>query len=801
MRSVRRPFRLGALLAPLCWGALEGTSRAAEPTAAKAPNPTLTRPVAKGPLDVAYPEGASGEGRVTLELVLDEHGTVTGVSVLAGDEPFATAAESAARSFQFEPARRGDLAVSAKIRVEVVFTPPPAPEPVEEPPSATAAPVAVAPKPAARAPKARVATGETEAVEITVQGDRPEPATQSFGRAEVRQLPGTFGDPFRAIEVMPGVVPIATGVPFFFVRGSPPGNVGYFLDGIRVPLLYHAALGPSVIHPGLVERVDLYSGGYPARYGRFAGGIVAAETTEPHGPLHGEASIRIFDAGLLAEAPFANGRGTALVAGRYSYTAAILSLIAPEVELAYWDYQGRFYYNLSRELRVGVFAFGAYDKFLAEDDEGELQGAATQFHRVDLRAEYHPTAATEARLAITLGSDLTESPGDDGEAATTLRDRLFGARVLLDHRVSPELELRSGADVAVDQYRITFGGAFENNQHRREVFGTRRDLATGLWADAVWEFAPGMRVTPGVRLDVYASRGTALLAIDPRISASFAVHERVTLEHTFGVARQPPSFVVPIPGFQLSDLEDGLQRSLQSSAGVIVRPGRSWQLNATAFHNVFLNLTDSLGSELARDDAELTGDRQNEPDSRVLGQAYGLELSARRPLTEHLAGYFAYTLSRSIRSYGGAKAVAAFDRPHVLHAAGAYDLGRRWRAGARLTAYSGMPAEREGEQRRFDNEPDSGRFGNDNDSGISNGEPDTRPRGKFDRAPPFFRLDLRLEKNWLIGSQGANLSLVAELLNATMSREVLEYECRPAGCSGDVIGPVTIPSLGVEGFF
>ncbi len=66
-----------------------------------------------------------------------------------------------------------------------------------------------------------------------------------------------------------------------------------------------------------------------------------------------------------------------------------MSLIAPEVELAYWDYQGRFYYNLSRELRVGVFAFGAYDKFLAEDEEGELQGAATQFHRVDLRAEYH----------------------------------------------------------------------------------------------------------------------------------------------------------------------------------------------------------------------------------------------------------------------------------------------------------------------------------------------------------------------------------------------------------------------------
>ncbi len=144
-----------------------------------------------------------------------------------------------------------------------------------------------------------------------------------------------------------------------------------------------------------------------------------------------------------------------------------------------------------------------------------------------------------------------------------------------------------------------------------------------------------MRVTPGVRLDVYASRGAALLAIDPRISASFAVHKRVTLEHTFGIARQPPSFVVPIPGFQLSDLEDGLQRSLQSSAGVIVRPGRSWQLNATAFHNVFLNLTDSLGSELARDDAELTGDRQNE--ARLARARPGLRPRAQRAPPAHRA--------------------------------------------------------------------------------------------------------------------------------------------------------------------
>jgi hypothetical protein len=120
------------------------------------------------------------------------------------------------RRWTFDPALRGGRAVAARIRMEVAFEPP---TPVESPPDA---PV---PKP----PDAPVATPAVE--EVTVHGQRVAPGATSMGRAEVRQLPGAFGDPFRAIEALPGVTPIVSGLPFFYVRGAPPGNVGYFLDG------------------------------------------------------------------------------------------------------------------------------------------------------------------------------------------------------------------------------------------------------------------------------------------------------------------------------------------------------------------------------------------------------------------------------------------------------------------------------------------------------------------------------------------------------------------------------------------
>jgi hypothetical protein len=59
------------------------------------------------------------------------------------------------------------------------------------------------------------------------------------------------------------------------------------------------------------------------------------------------------------------------------------------------------------------------------------------------------------------------------------------------------------------------------------------------------------------------------------------------------------------------------------------------------------------------------------------------------------------------------------------------------------------------------------------------------------RAAPFFRLDLRLEKRWTVGER-AWLSFVAEVMNSTLSKESF---------AGQDVGPITIPSLGLEAGF
>jgi TonB family protein len=370
----------------------------------------IERPV---PIDtpVSYPPGAHGAGRVVLHVVIDREGHVVSAEVIEGDEPFGSAALEAARGWRFAPAQKDGRPVAAKVRFEARFEEQaaevPSSSPPEESSGAAAAPSAIdrrppsAPVPAGAAPAPAPQTPNRPsegAVEVVVLGERTAPDAQSFTRAEAREIPGTFGDPLRAIEALPGITPVVSGLPYFYVRGAPPGNVGYFVDGVRIPLLWHAFVGPSVLHPSTISEVTLHRGGYPARYGRYAGAIITADTITPPARLGGETSIRVIDAGTMVSAPLSSdGTSAASVAGRYAYTGPVISAVTSRLALGYWDYQALGRYDLGSSDRLGVLVFGARDSLRITNH----WDSSTEFHRIDPRFEHDFSESSSVRVAAT----------------------------------------------------------------------------------------------------------------------------------------------------------------------------------------------------------------------------------------------------------------------------------------------------------------------------------------------------------------------------------------------------------------
>jgi TonB family protein len=711
----------------------------------------IVAPTRLDPEPVPYPPGATGDAAVVLQLTLQTDGTVERVVVQSGDAPFAEAARLAAERWRFTPATRNGIPVRAKIAARVAFHPPAPPEApaAAETPASTAAPAETSANPPA--PKAPPA----DAVEVRVVGEgREELGSTHIPRHETRLVPGAFADPFRVVEVLPGVAPILSGIPYFTVRGAPPGDVGYSIDGVRVPLLFHVGAGPSVIAPGFVDRVDLYPGVYPARFGRAAAGIMAGETTPPGDVARGEGQARVFDAGGMVEQPFADKRANVAFGGRYGYTGALLSLVAPDYDLAYWDYQARAAYKLTENDRLTVFAFGASD-FLRNKVLARTL-FDVQFHRLDLRWD-RETDTGRVRVAATLSSDHTlnaqENATDPGSGTTSSGARL---RTEIEQRIARGLRVRAGGDVGVEH----FTRDDEVLANGFTPFGPHDDFYGSAWVDLVARPGAGVEIVPAFRTDAFRVRGKSIVSPEPRLAARLGVAEGVAWISAFGVTHQAPTFLVPVPGTAISVFDSSNQQVWQASESLEVALPARMLAKVTLFRDVSI-LEDTEG----------------------ISRNYGAELFLRRDFTERLGGFLSYTLSRADRERDSATNLSTFDRPHVLSVVLGYDLGAGYRLGGRFFAESGRP------YTVACPTPDCG------PANVANA-----PRVAYlvaGRLPMFSRLDVRFEKKWRLGDS-ASIAATFEWFNALLAKELDTINWTPRGLVTTGRSPLTLPSVGVE---
>jgi TonB family protein len=807
----------------------------------------VTPPAVQGTTEVPYPAGAQGDGTVVLTVDIDKDGHVSNAVVTEGTEPFAEQARRAVLTWRFAPARRGATAVASRVRAQVKFHEEQAPS-TSRPTGSPAAAQGTSPPSPSLAPTSSVVLEVPE--EVMVHGERHEIGETTLSAADVREMPGAFGDPFRAIETLPGVIPVVSGLPYFYIRGAPPTNNAYLVDGIRVPLLFHVGIGEGVIHPALIDQIDFYPGGAPAAYGHSAGAVIAGQTREPATKPHGEVNLRLVDSGALLETPLDDSRGSVLVAGHYGYPGPIVSAITSTIQLGYWDYQARATWRVADRDTVGVFAFGSHDYLgAASTNNGQtgpiVEQLGSDFHRIDLRYD-RALDDGHLRIAATLGLDSQGGAGMDSGSSnssgassggagmgnsppqvqtlpvvTTVTNLSAATRLEVDKKLSSAVRVRGGADAQVDHYGFAQGeAAADQAVVPSSANPPPTNITWGAHADVVWRVAPRVEIVPGVRFDVFdgirangpsgAQANTVVPAFDPRLSTRVTVAPWLAWLSSFGLSHQypvlrvgaVPALLVSVPGFPAGDSQ--LQTAAQASQGLEFTLPADFTLTTTGFLSEWSGLTDLTANCIQIMPATTPPQNGNSMPAPVPwtcpsndpthGIAYGVEVLLRRPLSKRLSGWLSYTLSRSTREEhfltptGGdvqATVVSDYDRTHVLNAILAYDLGARWRAGGRFAFFTGSPY-----------------------SNLSGNVP--APPYNNQRTPPFYRIDVRLEKRWRFLKDGY-IAFIAEVQNVTLSKEETSYGMDCMGnqtnaggttqCKPSTIGPLTIPSVGVEASF
>jgi hypothetical protein len=615
-------------------------------------------------------------------------------------------------------------------------------------------------------PAADSASDPSAATEVVVHGSLPsrDAGSDRLQAQDTRGIPGTFGEPLQAVESLPGVSPMVSGLPYFYVRGAPPGNTGYFIDGVPLPALFHLGPGPSVVPPQLLDRIDFFPSNAPARYGRFAGGVVAAETTDPSPVARGEASVRLFDSSAFVETPFDDGRSTFLAAGRYGYLNFLLSVFAPNLKLGYGDYTTRVTHAFSGADSISLFAIGGYDH--EEDTSQDLPPISTQFHRVDLRYD-HRWSTGSLRLATTFGYDVTSdlAATQANETVTSVSGRL---RLELEQRLGDNVRVSAGADANGMRSIYAIAGA--------PLVAPMLTQVGGAYVDVRLRPTPWVEISPGVRADVYQWPHTSAASVDPKLTTRIRLSPALTWISTFGIADQPPTYPIPIPGYQMPPTA-GLQRSYEMSEGVEAPLPFAMKARLTGFYSSVHNVSDFVSDcGTFAEACNITG--------LVDGRNYGLEAFLERALSERFGGWISYTLSRAERRSGEVPYLSPFDRTHVLSVVARYAFANDVSAGVRGTYYTGRP------------DFPTFAYGAATTFSVAPGQIAQH------RLPPFYRLDARVDKRWNLPG-GRWLTGVVEFFDATLSKEAIDFRCQllTGQCVAQQVGPIALPSIGLEGGF
>jgi len=576
-----------------------------------------------------------------------------------------------------------------------------------------------------------ISRGERYVTEI--RSPPPAPVIRVEGE-EARQVAGSAGDPFRVVGTLPGVSQLAWPAAVYVVRGANPGNTGFFVDGLRVPALFHLGLGPSIIHPYLIEGLDFFPGAYPAQYGRYVSGIVAARTSVPPADrVHASADLTVYDAGGIVTTPIDGGRGTFAAAGRYSYTGALLSLVRSDTKVGYADYQVRL------DDRVGpgtftAFALGSWDVVgwvASMEQQGSLQ-----YHRLDLRYTM-PLLGGRWLSGVTVGHDRAQSNLFYSPIGVKSYD--VAPRMTYDRSLGGWGDLKLGLDAEAQIFRTT---KFGLQGQQGDLTRPRQALQLGAFLSLGLKLGSRLRVVPGVRVDDFREEATQEMVLEPRLSAFLSLTDHLGLQGAIGRFAQMPSLPVSVPGFESFGLQSlGLQRSDAASLGVTASAG-PWELGVTGYLQR-MTLTDIRN-------IELEGMNPTRPDYLVLrdGTSYGLETLLRKRNEGRTFGWLAYTLSWSRRTVDGVVGPSDFDQRHVLNLVGGHRLGRGVTLGGRVHLHTGRNAPIYG--RPVPEDPDTSR-----------------------RLPTYFQLDLRAEKRFVFDKVIADLFL--DLGNALFRQEAIEW--------------------------
>ena len=608
---------------------------------------------------------------------------------------------------------------------------------------------------------------QLEDVEVKTKRVPKSVSKKSIESQEITRIPGTAGDALRALPAIPGIGVANDFSGALYIRGGSDTDNLYYFDRVPVGYPYHFGGLVSSLSSEIIDRIDVYAGGYGAEYGVDSQAVIDiySQSSSPEN-MRGKFNLNLLYSEGLLQGKIGE-KGYWYAAGRRSYIDLFIGSLSFDTGAItafprFWDYQLKAGYDLSEKHQLFFNLFASGDKFAVQLDgenvDEDFRGD-TSFESGFEGGGIHLRSSLTDRLTSYLSFTRSNFLFDVnfGPLISLYIDApTYTLREDLSYEINEKHRLESGLILGLepgevtgtftripDEGEVEFDIRFED---KFEINETVRGQRIETYLQDRYNLLPYLSVVFGLRTDYFSEIDE--VSIQPRGSVRLELPNSSELQFAYGIYNQ-----APIPGQLSPSVGNPELKSSQASHYILELKHQlspDTEIKMAAYYKNLANL--------------VTADEASVYQNQGEGYAQGTEIFLRHRRGDKFFGWvsYAYALSKRRDRIGEPYRYYSFDQTHVATVAASYNLTPTWEFGAKWQYRTGNP------------------YTPVIDASLildpRNGKPIYLPNygeTNSERLPPYHRLDLRVSKAFRFNSW--ELGIFLELLNAYNRQNLLDY--------------------------
>ncbi len=522
---------------------------------------------------------------------------------------------------------------------------------------------------------------------------------------QIKDIPTLMGekDVLKVIQLMPGVQKGSEGNAGLYVRGGGPDQNLIILDDAPVYNAFHLFGFFSLFNGDALKSVELYKGGFPARYGGRLSSVLEMNMKDGNKEkTSGEIGIGAIASRFTVESPIVKGKSSFLISGRRTYVDVLAMPFLPADSKGgyyFYDLNAKVNYDISQKDKIYLSGYFGRDKFYASDKQstgdyskfglfwGNGTGTLRWNHLYSSRL-FSNTSLVYSKYQFNIYAKEKFS-GDEFELKLFSGIRDLTIKQDLDYSLNPNHFIKAG--ISIQNHHFTPSGTTIKSSSvpsdNLSDVKTIDAIESGLYVEDNLKLGARIKANAGLRLNNFFVNSRSYLKLEPRISANYMIKEDLSLKGSYAMMNQ---FI-----HLLSSTGTGLPTDLWVPSTAKVKPQNAQQV-AFGIAKDFLksNLTFSIegyykksndvvaykeGASFLNLDVVDDEDEIVWEDNLTSGQgwSYGAEFLLQRSKGK-FSGWIGYTLSWTQLQFDdlnfGKKYYAKYDRRHDISVVGIYKV-------------------------------------------------------------------------------------------------------------------------------